>query len=59
MGDGILIYFGYPGAHENDAERPALCALAVVQAASRLKLPEELRTRIGIATGMVVRRRSQ
>jgi class 3 adenylate cyclase len=59
MGDGIMIYFGYPGAHEDDAERPPLCALAVVQAVSGLKLAEELRTRIGIATGMVVRRRSQ
>jgi class 3 adenylate cyclase/predicted ATPase len=54
MGDGILIYFGYPRAHEDDAERAARCALAVVEAVSGLKLAEELRARVGIATGMVV-----
>jgi class 3 adenylate cyclase/predicted ATPase len=54
MGDGILIYFGYPRAHEDDAEQAARCALAVVEAVSGLKLAEELRARIGIATGMVV-----
>jgi class 3 adenylate cyclase len=54
MGDGILIYFGYPRAHEDDAERAARCALAVVEAVSGLKLAEELQARIGIATGMVV-----
>ena len=54
MGDGILIYFGYPRAHEDDAERAARCALTVVDAVSSLKLGEELRARIGIATGMVV-----
>jgi class 3 adenylate cyclase/predicted ATPase len=54
MGDGILIYFGYPRANEDDAERAARCALAVVDIVSRLKLTEELRTRFGIATGMVV-----
>ena len=42
MGDGILIYFGYPRAHENDAERAARCALAVVEAVSGLNLAEEL-----------------
>ena len=54
MGDGILIYFGYPRANEDDAERAARCALAAVDIVSRLKLSEELRTRFGIATGMVV-----
>jgi class 3 adenylate cyclase/predicted ATPase len=54
MGDGILIYFGYPRAQENDAERAARCALAVVEAVSGLKLAEELQARLGIATGMVV-----
>ena len=54
MGDGILIYFGYPRAHEDDAERAARCALTVVDAVSSLKLAEELRARIGIATGVVV-----
>ena len=54
MGDGILIYFGYPHAHEDDAERAAQCALAVLEAVSSLKLAEELCARIGIATGTVV-----
>jgi class 3 adenylate cyclase/predicted ATPase len=54
MGDGILIYFGYPRAHEDDAERAARCALTVLDAVASLKLAEELRARIGIATGMVV-----
>jgi class 3 adenylate cyclase len=54
MGDGILIYFGYPRAYEDDAERAARCALVVVEAVSGLKLAEELQARIGIATGMVV-----
>jgi class 3 adenylate cyclase/predicted ATPase len=54
MGDGILIYFGYPHAHEDDAERAAQCALAILEAVSGLKLAEELCARIGIATGTVV-----
>jgi class 3 adenylate cyclase len=54
MGDGILIYFGYPHAREDDAERAAHCALAILQAVSGLKLAEELCARIGIATGTVV-----
>jgi class 3 adenylate cyclase/predicted ATPase len=54
MGDGILIYFGYPRAGEDDAERAARCALVMVEAVSGLKLAEELRARVGIATGMVV-----
>ena len=54
MGDGILIYFGYPHAHEDDAERAAHCALAILEAVSGLKLAEELCARIGIATGTVV-----
>jgi class 3 adenylate cyclase/predicted ATPase/DNA polymerase III delta prime subunit len=54
MGDGILIYFGYPRAHEDDAERASRCALGVVEAISGLKLVEALHARIGIATGMVV-----
>ena len=54
MGDGIMIYFGYPRAQEDDAERAARCALALVEAVSGLKLAEELQARIGVATGMVV-----
>jgi class 3 adenylate cyclase len=54
MGDGILFYFGYPRAHEDDTEWAVLCALAMVDAVSGLQFGEELRARIGIATGMVV-----
>jgi class 3 adenylate cyclase/predicted ATPase len=54
MGDGVLIYFGYPQAHEDDAERAVRAGLEVVTAVSALKAPTPLETRIGIATGMVV-----
>jgi class 3 adenylate cyclase len=55
MGDGVLVYFGYPQAHEDDAERATLCGLAVVEHVSQLKvIGEELRARVGIATGLVV-----
>jgi class 3 adenylate cyclase/tetratricopeptide (TPR) repeat protein len=54
MGDGILVYFGYPQAHEDDAERATRCGLALVDRVRRLKLAEQLHARIGIATGLVV-----
>ena len=54
MGDGVLIYFGYPQAHEDDAERAIRCGLAVVEQVPRRNLAETLHTRIGIATGLVV-----
>jgi class 3 adenylate cyclase len=55
MGDGVLVYFGYPAAHEDDAERAVRAGLAVVDAVGHLVVPEEvLRVRIGIATGLVV-----
>ena len=54
MGDGVLIYFGYPQAHEDDAERAVRAGLEVVTAVARLKAPVSLQTRIGIATGLVV-----
>ena len=54
MGDGVLIYFGYPLAHEDDAERAARAGLELIAAISALKGPEPLQTRVGIATGMVV-----
>ena len=54
MGDGVLIYFGYPQAHEDDAERAIRCGLAVVEQVPQLNLAETLHTRIGIATGLVV-----
>src|SRR6516225_8555370 len=54
MGDGVLVYFGYPQAHEDDAERAAGAGLAVIDAVGRLATPEPLNVRIGIATGLVV-----
>ncbi len=46
MGDGILIYFGYPQAHEDDAERAVRAGLAVITAIGYLDLPERLQTRL-------------
>src|ERR1700746_1703134 len=54
MGDGVLVYFGYPQAHEDDAERATRCGLAVVDRVPQLNHPEELHARVGIATGLVV-----
>src|SRR6516164_6079162 len=54
MGDGVLIYFGYPQAHEDDAERAVRAGLAVIEAVSRLPALEHLRVRLGIATGLAV-----
>jgi class 3 adenylate cyclase/predicted ATPase len=54
MGDGVLVYFGYPQAHEDDAERAVRAGLEVVAAVSGLKTHSALQTRVGIATGLVV-----
>jgi len=54
MGDGVLIYFGYPLAHEDDAERAVRAGLELVAALSDLKTNAALQTRVGIATGVVV-----
>src|SRR6476659_1187373 len=54
MGDGVLIYFGYPQAHEDDAERAVRAGLELVTAVSGLKTHAPLQTRVGIATGLVV-----
>src|SRR6516162_8325106 len=54
MGDGVLIYFGYPAAHEDDAERAVQAGLALIDAVAALTAPEPLRVRIGAATGLVV-----
>ena len=54
MGDGVLVYFGYPEAHEDDAERAVRAGLELITAVTSLKTPVSLRTRIGIATGLVV-----
>ena len=54
MGDGIVVYFGYPQAHEDDAERAVRAGLELITAVTALKSRASLQTRVGIATGMVV-----
>jgi len=54
MGDGVLVYLGYPQAHEDDAERAVRAGLEVVAAVTSLKTHALLQTRVGIATGIVV-----
>jgi class 3 adenylate cyclase len=54
MGDGVLVYFGYPQAHEDDAERAVRAGLELVQAVGGLKSDAPMQTRVGIATGLVV-----
>jgi class 3 adenylate cyclase/predicted ATPase len=54
MGDGVLIYFGYPKAHEDDAERAVRAGLALIDAIGELRSEQPLQVRIGIATGLVV-----
>jgi class 3 adenylate cyclase/predicted ATPase len=54
MGDGVLIYFGYPQAHEDDAERAVRAGLALIEALGELRTQEPLQMRIGVATGLVV-----
>lgn len=60
MGDGLLVYFGYPHAHENDAERAVFSALDIIDAMERLRDSTSVsaiqnpHVRIGIATGPVV-----
>ena len=55
MGDGVLVYFGYPQAHEDDAERAVRAGLGAIDAVSRLDVKSvKLQARVGIATGLVV-----
>ncbi len=54
MGDGVLVYFGYPQAHEDDAERAVRAGLELIGALTGLGSPISLQTRVGIATGLVV-----
>ena len=54
MGDGVLVYFGYPQAHEDEAERAVRAGLQLVAAVGDLKTHAALQTRVGIATGLVV-----
>jgi class 3 adenylate cyclase/predicted ATPase len=53
-GDGVLVYFGYPHAHEQDAEMAVRAGLDLVAVITALPSPVPLQTRIGIATGLVV-----
>src|SRR5580700_8917526 len=54
MGDGVLVYFGYPQAHEDDAERAVRAGLELIAAVGDLKTHAPLQTRVGMATGLVV-----
>src|SRR5262252_6236613 len=54
MGDGVLAYFGYPQAHEDDAERAIRAGLELAKAVTELKSRAFLQARVGIATGLVV-----
>ena len=55
MGDGVLVYFGYPQAHEDDAERAVRAALSLIGAVASIRnVAAALQIRIGIATGTVV-----
>src|SRR3984957_16599341 len=55
MGDGVLAYFGYPRAHEDDAERAVRAGLGLIEAVGRLDVKSvKLQARVGIATGLVV-----
>ncbi len=54
MGDGLLVYFGYPQAHEDDAERAVRAGLAVIDAVGHLAAPRPLRVRLGVASGLAV-----
>src|SRR5438874_9471627 len=55
MGDGVLVYFGFPRAHEDDAERAIRAGLGAIDAVGRLDVESvKLQARVGIATGLVV-----
>jgi class 3 adenylate cyclase/tetratricopeptide (TPR) repeat protein len=60
MGDGVLVYFGYPAAHENDSERAIRAGLEIIDAVTSMdanraeQVGEELAVRIGVASGNVV-----
>jgi class 3 adenylate cyclase/predicted ATPase len=54
FGDGVLVYFGYPEAHEDDADRAVRAGLEVIASVIALKTPVPLQARVGIATGLAV-----
>ncbi len=54
MGDGVLVYFGYPQAHEDDAERAVRAGLELIAAVTALRSSVPLQTRVGLATGRLL-----
>jgi class 3 adenylate cyclase len=54
LGDGLLAYFGWPAAHEDDAERALRAALEIIPAVAAVSERSKLQARIGVATGAVV-----
>jgi class 3 adenylate cyclase len=54
MGDGVLVYFGYPKAHGDDAKRAVRAGLAISEAVGKLSSVKSLQVRVGIGTGLVV-----
>jgi class 3 adenylate cyclase/predicted ATPase len=54
LGDGVLVYFGYPQAHEDDAAQAVRAGLKLIKGVVALKTCASLQTRVGIATGLVV-----
>lgn len=54
LGDGLMVYFGWPAAHEDDAERAVRAGLEVIEAIKKVEAPDPLQVRVGIATGAVV-----
>jgi class 3 adenylate cyclase len=54
MGDGVLIYLGYPQAHEDDAEKAVRAGQELVAAVDGLKTHALVQTRVGVAAGLVV-----
>ena len=54
LGDGLMVYFGWPRAHEDDAERAIRAGLDIVEAVKQVQASEPLHVRVGIATGPVV-----
>ncbi|MBN9511164.1 MAG: AAA family ATPase [Alphaproteobacteria bacterium] len=54
MGDGAMVYFGFPHSHEDDAEQAVRAGLGLVEAVAEIPIAERLRVRVGIATGEVV-----
>ncbi len=54
LGDGVLVFFGYPQSHEDDVDRAVQAALTLTEAVANLKARSSLQARVGIATGLVV-----